>query len=357
MRDYIERLKNMLLYAGLSQDEYNRIRHDITKSNTESLKIFTVIAAAFLMFMFVFSFFSSNVRSNRWAYFVPLVIIIIISVILRCCPLKERHTLICCYIFMTALYGFGCMLGTVMDKDEQTVTFVALLLTVPLLFTDRPLRMICHIYLSMAVFIVMAINFKDRNIWIIDFINVCIFGGISSIVSSYMMKVKCQRYLYEYEVTFLSEIDLLTELKNRNSFEQSINNYPYLCKKSLCCIYADANSLHELNNTKGHEAGDKMLRCIAASLKKQFKTDDVYRIGGDEFVAFGIDIDSESLKKKTDEIILFAKNEGYHVSVGYDIQAFSEIDMNILVKNAERKMYEEKRRYYEEHRKTGIRQY
>ena len=64
----------------------------------------------------------------------------------------------------------------------------------------------------------------------------------------------------------MSEIDMLTGVRNRNSYEQNLSIYPSLCKKNLSCIFADLNGLHELNNTKGHEAGDKMLQFVAGKL-------------------------------------------------------------------------------------------
>lgn len=57
-------------------------------------------------------------------------------------------------------------------------------------------------------------------------------------------------------------------------------------KKRLACIYIDANGLHEINNARGHLAGDQMLRFIADTLKVSFGEEALYRIGGDEFVVF-----------------------------------------------------------------------
>ena len=51
----------------------------------------------------------------------------------------------------------------------------------------------------------------------------------------------------------------------------------------LTCVYADANGLHELNNSQGHEAGDKMLKSVARALAEEFEDGSVFRIGGDEF--------------------------------------------------------------------------
>lgn len=348
MNDKKERIKNNLLYAGLRPEEYQKIRPEITRGNVENLKIFTMVAASFLLLMFGLSFVLPEARDYRWVYFAALAVVLLVGVPVRRCALGEGQVLACICTFVGALYCFGILLGTVATPYEQTVSFVALLLTVPLLFTDRPIRSMGGIFLSLAAFVPAVFLFKDPSVQMLDVVNSCVFGAISAIVSFFMTRMKCQRYLYEHEVTVLSESDLLTGLRNRNSFEQRLEGYPARCRESLCCVYADANGLHELNNQKGHQAGDAMLRFIADALVEQFGRQDVYRIGGDEFVAFGADIDGERVEKRLRLVEASAGQKGYHVSLGYGLQPASTLNMNSLIKTAEARMYEEKRRYYEQ---------
>ena len=347
MGRYREKLTRFLLRAGLSQSEYEQIRDDIYKGNRQSLHIFTAVAAFFLLVMFFLTFVSEDVRDSRWVYMVSTLVMLSLFLVNKYFLLKPVQLLIAMYFFMGMLFGFGIVLGTVTRPDEQTVTFIALLLTVPLLFTDRPLRIIVNIYMYMFAFIVIAVHVKVDYVLEADIIDAVIFGSISAIISSYMMRVKLQKYLYEKQTIMLSHTDVLTGLCNRNSFEESITRYSFICQKSVSCIYMDANGLHELNNTRGHEAGDRMLQFIAQSIKKEFGKD-TYRIGGDEFVAFAVDMDIAVLEKKLSKIIYSVEKEEYHISIGYDRQMVPEIDMNLLLKNAEKKMYDAKRKFYEQ---------
>lgn len=68
-------------------------------------------------------------------------------------------------------------------------------------------------------------------------------------------------------------------------------------------FYLDANGLHELNNHLGHKAGDEMLICIGTSLVELFGCEDVYRIGGDEFIVFCIDTPEEVVNRKVKEFL------------------------------------------------------
>ncbi len=142
-----------------------------------------------------------------------------------------------------------------------------------------------------------------------------------------------------------ANIDVLTGLQNRNRYE-------IYCKKlegrnkGVACIYIDANGLHEINNTMGHLAGDQMLRFIADSLKSVFGEDTVYRIGGDEFVVFQKKKTQTELESLLEKVHSEVEKNDYHVSSGLCV-CESDMSVNDMIKTAEKRMYEAKRRYYE----------
>ncbi|MBI5108217.1 MAG: bacteriohemerythrin [Rhodocyclales bacterium] len=54
---------------------------------------------------------------------------------------------------------------------------------------------------------------------------------------------------------------------------------------ALACMMIDADGFKQINDTQGHDAGDIVLRALAASLQHAVRTDDlVCRLGGDEFL-------------------------------------------------------------------------
>ncbi|MGN0537899.1 MAG: diguanylate cyclase domain-containing protein [Acutalibacteraceae bacterium] len=145
----------------------------------------------------------------------------------------------------------------------------------------------------------------------------------------------------------MAERDSLTGLLNRNSYEWNIHVYADSCKNNLTCIYIDVNGLHEINNTKGHAAGDKMLKVVADSIHNCFNDRDVYRIGGDEFVVFVRDSNLEDIQKKLNEINENIQKNSYHISIGVCSQNIP-IDIDKTIKTAETNMYDSKRKYYEQ---------
>jgi len=143
----------------------------------------------------------------------------------------------------------------------------------------------------------------------------------------------------------MGTVDELTGLKNRNSYQQKVQDLAYDNGDALCCIYIDANGLHDLNNKFGHRAGDEMLIFIGNAIADVFKGCDSYRIGGDEFVLF---TSGWSLLDVDEALILLKKlvdDSKYSISVG-----ISWYDKNSTIENfiriAEERMYEDKREFY-----------
>lgn len=145
----------------------------------------------------------------------------------------------------------------------------------------------------------------------------------------------------------MATTDLLTNLKNRNAYEQTLAQYEENFPAGLACVYADANGLHELNNSLGHAAGDQMLQTVATAFVELFGEEHVYRIGGDEFLVFA-KMDLSSASGKAAKAKEKAAGAGYHVSIGA-ASAEETADVAAVVKAAELRMYEDKKRYYMEH--------
>lgn len=149
-------------------------------------------------------------------------------------------------------------------------------------------------------------------------------------------------------------VDYLTGLLNRNSFQNAVAEHAY-DSASFACVYVDVNGLHELNNSEGHRAGDRMLRFVADTLKHEFGDRDAYRIGGDEFVVFVPGEDEAGLKRKMDNVEQAVMARNYHISCGVAWRR-REAPTQETVDEAERGMYEAKRRYYQgAHNRRGIR--
>lgn len=349
---FFSRLKRLMISADIDPVMFRKVLPEINESNRKTIQTFSVLAVIILTAMTVLSFVVPDLQGNRSLYFFSAIGMAIIAIVAKYFAKDNRNiTVACTYVFAFILLMFGIILGTVTVADEVTATYIALLLTVPQLFTERPYRMYIIIGVSIAIFIVMVTLNKDPSIWSSDITNAIVFGVVSGACSTYMMKIKTERFYLEETIRYMAETDQLTGLKNRNSYEICLQKVSILKSKSIFCVYVDVNGLHELNNTMGHEAGDRMLQYIATVMQNIFGTSDTYRIGGDEYVAFGLDKEEDEVKAMIEKMKQAVEAAGYHVAVGMQYREKTELEMEDLVKDAEQKMYDDKRAYYE---KNGI---
>lgn len=149
----------------------------------------------------------------------------------------------------------------------------------------------------------------------------------------------------------LGTVDKLTGLLNRNAYHHNFSKYEY-CGEQTGVIYIDVNGLHEINNSQGHAAGDKMLCIVANLVKSHWGKYDTYRIGGDEYVAFELNATEEVVKAKIVALKDEVEAAGYHVAVGI---AFTDSRhfLQQTIALAEQAMYKDKRDFYATGGKAG----
>ncbi len=88
----------------------------------------------------------------------------------------------------------------------------------------------------------------------------------------------------EERLRYMSMHDALTGLYNRGCFEEELARLERDEHYPISVVMVDIDDLKVINDTRGHEAGDEVVRRSAAVLKKIFRADDIVaRIGGDEF--------------------------------------------------------------------------
>lgn len=98
----------------------------------------------------------------------------------------------------------------------------------------------------------------------------------------------------EARIAYLAYHDVLTTLPNRASFSLILNHgisHAHRQKTGLALLFIDLDGFKTINDTLGHEAGDRLLQEIGKRLKGCVRQNDtVARIGGDEFVALLTDV-------------------------------------------------------------------
>ena len=147
------------------------------------------------------------------------------------------------------------------------------------------------------------------------------------------------------QLRYMSYRDMLTCLYNRNKYIQILDSYKETGMEKAGAAYIDLNGLKQINDQKGHEAGDVFI-CNAAKVISCYFPENSYRIGGDEFVILIGDIEEQEFLQKIENLKKTMEKEQVNVSIGYVWQD-SCPDIESMLKDADKKMYEAKKRYYQ----------
>lgn len=152
----------------------------------------------------------------------------------------------------------------------------------------------------------------------------------------------------------LARRDELTGTKNKNAYcelEASVQKEidAGISEKPFAIVVCDINGLKHINDTYGHKAGDAYIQAACKMICGVFSHSPIFRIGGDEFVAFLNSSDYYEREKLVDSLrekvrININAKEGPVVSVGMAVYE-PDIDRRVseIFDRADNMMYEEKK--------------
>lgn len=143
---------------------------------------------------------------------------------------------------------------------------------------------------------------------------------------------------------FLSFRDMLTGLYNRNKYMKVLESCEYFPVRDTGVAYIDLNGLKQVNDSLGHEAGDRLICSAAQCILKTFP-ENAYRIGGDEFVIIVAKTAEADFMERIKQVQEDLEEAEVSCSIGLEWKNESMIEA--MLKAAEKRMYIEKNAYYQ----------
>ena len=155
----------------------------------------------------------------------------------------------------------------------------------------------------------------------------------------------------EARLTYTSYHDALTGLYNRTYFEEEQRRRDRRRDGTCGVLMADVDGLKLVNDTLGHEAGDRLLQAAASVLGEALREGDlIARIGGDEFAALVPKATEEALRGIRSRVL--ERAEAFrplpnlplrlHLSVGWGISPGPGVPLTLAAQQADDAMYRHK---------------
>lgn len=371
------------------KEQYHReLAYQEIKSNKHTLKGFCwfLLAVAFIWLLTVLGFFEVDKKLITIAFaanivlFIPVVYIYLKIDLSRTWIKYFLLSLICIVSAVIAAFlSFHAVLVYVVPllfaiqyRKRATIWFAYAVNTITMLFSSlvsfyyglcdlNILLQSQHVrnwYLDIITEGALNIPFNENPIFIIIVFEVfprSIILFVFSIMMQYSVVSSSEDAYRIAQLTYLKETDTKTRTFNKNKYvEMAADYYPKL--EQISVLFWDLNNLKKINDKYGHAMGDLAIEKLSSALYSH--TNDrcrVYRIGGDEFLMIIDDPkqdESETVIRSVQEKLEAdnADNE-IKVSSAVGFALGSGKDILEVVKAADTRMYENKKRSKEDREK------
>ena len=192
----LSRLKSLLLYAGIGQEEYSVISPMIWKGNIKTLRMTIGFALCIGL-----AFLIPNLLI-RPDYSTPYLILVLGSLLTITVLMLMRHfNMHCTKLYMAVCYGqlfliflYSCLLSIQpANHDLPGVSVIVFITLLPLTIDDRPIRMFAFIIVEASIYVIFSYYSKDTRAFLCDIEDTVSF----SLVAMGLYAVICTRNVKE----------------------------------------------------------------------------------------------------------------------------------------------------------------
>lgn len=349
---------------GTASDKRKQVHMRLYSSSQGISMIALIIAAVFEMMMLGYTVINAELYGPYiWRYrlfYASLLAVAVIYIVLNVFAkrdIEHRYGVLMVANPVCAVFFFAWALTITYYDSQVTNTvdpsvFMTFSLVVPMSFSLLPAFYAAVVILSDALMLYLIISVTGAGAPIINVIVFFVFQFVLGI-GFLRLKMKLSERIVQEEEN--ARIDVITGLSNRRIYEEDLKRIgEEHLPNDLYYVVIDINGLKDVNDSYGHETGDRLIVGAAQCIEQCFAGwGRQYRIGGDEFVILSSgkreapDRLISAYEKATEE---WSRKHGVTLSTSCGVAGSSEYPgygITDLARAADKRMYEEKDRYYQ----------
>lgn len=225
-------------------------------------------------------------------------------------------------------------------KNRKTLNFIRFNIAIAVSFIVG--------YLIFIICVIFEVHNFTMYLTAVLFSLTAIFSFIASIVTYKMGKLL-------FKIDTIRKLDSMTKVYNHLQIKRVISKEFNHCRRyqrNASLVMLDINKFKSINDIYGHQAGDKVILDLVATINSEARdTDTLGRYGGDEFILVMPETTMEMAKKFSQRITSIIRDkkieyEGdiitYDVSIGVSAVNFNQSNYENWLRIADKDLYQSK---------------
>lgn len=324
----------MIPYSNFFVENYHTYYEDIADKNLKSLRLISMMGTISGIPLIIISLVIEEFLTATGAYIILFLASLTLNILTKTFLKTHKHAIPAAfYLTYSVIMSAAVYLGTIAQPKMNAVTFIVFLVILPLFMVDLPSRICFFMSVFSLLFCVLTKHFKIPYVATYDIINTVIFFLISILTSHQSNYLNMRQIMSNNILAIQRDTDKMTGLWNRGFCERKITAFTAQTDSKGALLVIDIDNFKLVNDSKGHDCGDRVLKEIASALKHSFRSTDIIgRLGGDEFIVFLPNcIDPEIIRRRVSRFLEdvgkineSAGDEIPHISASVGVAFFPE---------------------------------
>lgn len=345
-------------------------RDEIIQSNMSTLRYASLFTVLLLVALFVLAVLLIRdwIPSPYHYALLPVSIVLCAFAWSRGNRVSYRSSIVLCAAFEAMLYLFVILIDTLGGPDAPTSFVQLLCIALPSLFVLPAWITYGMLAAAEAFYAVLVITMKNPYIAQYDIYGMVAGAFFAICVSQLVMESRLDAHELKLRYETMSKRDTLSSLYNKRAFFDDAKRYFEVHNPRLSCSLAiiDIDDFKQVNDTFGHDTGDKVLSRVGDILLELYRpTDLIARFGGDEYLVLADRmIDENIIRRRFEELACRVAEESQGaagtaitLSMGAVYADGQSVDFSRLFQQADEALYAAKqagkndcvvKRYHEE---------
>lgn len=300
--------------------EYKAIKPEIKQQNTKVLSLIAITFFFCLTILYLLSLGIDTFRFGRVLYFIGIIGIFILRI------LSERsieHNKINPKLVGYAkilFFAYGIADGIILHPTTSSLVFILMLITIPILFIDRPIIIITETIMAAASFIFACLIFKTGDALASDLVCTALCGFIAIIVGCQLSHYRCKALDGEQKVYTLlfgvgNNINPVPKANDDTACKSLLKLLPLSFEGKLSCICLDTKDICLLDSSQDPEPRAEVLSSVSSIVHELFDDDHIFSYNNEKFIIFVPNVTQDKLDVLTNQLNHHIQKAGYSARV------------------------------------------